>query len=96
MTDISLQLDAALTARLQAAARARSCTLEQLITQLLEELLAPDAAAAAAPDAIGALATHWNQEEKAFLKDAAQAFNEIPADEAVTSTDRTEWDKPLR
>ena len=96
MPEITLQLDEALGERLRAVAKASGCSTEALILQLLQELLPPDAAATE-PDAIGAVATHWNKEETAFLQDIAQAFDGIPAGEAAAADARaTEWDKPLR
>ena len=82
MADILLQqIDATLLARLQMVARAQQCTPEALILRVLRAALQVDEsanAASQAPDAIGVVATHWNQEETAFLRDAADAFKDLP------------------
>ncbi|HXS73624.1 MAG TPA: hypothetical protein VN725_06230 [Rhodanobacteraceae bacterium] len=95
MADIALQLDDALADRLRAVARTRGCTIPELVAQLLHELL-PPANTVQAPDAIGAVATHWNQEETAFLHEAALALDEVPAGNPLRAPDQSEWDKPGR
>lgn len=46
-------------------------------------------------DAIGLVATHWDAEEASFLREAAQAFDEIPKSDTMLPDSSSEWDKPL-
>ncbi|MEO6967642.1 MAG: hypothetical protein ABI132_04190 [Rhodanobacteraceae bacterium] len=98
MPEILLQqIDEALLARLRTVARQRECSLEELIVATLRHAFAsferPDVPEADS-DAIGLVATHWDAEEAAFLRDAAQAFDEVPKGDTVPESG-SEWDKPL-
>lgn len=94
MADIALQLDEALIERLRTVAQTRGCTMDALVAQLLHELLPPPPPAVHAPDTIGTTATHWNQEEAAFLHDTVRALDEVPVGSPLMPQDATEWDKP--
>ena len=88
MSEISLHLDDALLERLRTVALKRGCSMEALIAQVLHEFL-PPATSVQAPD-VELTATHWNQEEAAFLSDAMRALDEVPAGTPLPSADRTE------
>ncbi|MER3546557.1 MAG: hypothetical protein C4338_02725 [Rhodanobacteraceae bacterium] len=88
MAEVTLQLDEALMTRLRAVARTRGCMPEELIAQLLDQLPPQD-------EPVAPNAQLWDAEEAAFLENAAQAFDSIPAGEKQRPDDATEWDKPL-
>lgn len=89
MAEISLHLDDALLERLRTVALTRGCSMEALIAQVLHEFL-PPATSVQAPDTVELTATHWNQEEAAFLSDALRALDEVPAGTPLPSADRAE------
>ncbi len=99
MSEILLQqVDDALLARLRTVARQRECSLDELIVATLRQAFAIPAhpwAPESENDAIGLVATHWDAEEAALLREAAQAFDEIPKSETVVPDSSNEWDKPL-
>ncbi len=85
---MTLQLEEPVMTRLRMVARTHGCTVETLAAQVLDDLL--PCAADIVPDS-----DDWNPEEAAFLDDAAQAFDRIPAGSPRNRRDATEWDKPL-
>lgn len=99
MSEILLQqIDNALLERLRTVARQRECSLEELIVATLRHVFAIPAhprVPESENDAIGLVATRWDAEEAALLREAAQAFNEIPESDTVVSDSSNEWDKPL-
>lgn len=95
MIDIGLQLDDAFALQLRNVARARGCTVQELIVQLLRGLLPQEAVPEIpAADAVTLGPTNWSREETAFLQDAAHAFDELPGGELAPDASHTEWDKP--
>lgn len=98
MSEILLQqIDEALLARLRTVAQQRECSLDELIVATLRHAFAIPAypqGSESENDAIGLVATHWDADEAAFLREAAQAFDKIPKSEAVVPAYGSEWDKP--
>lgn len=97
MADILLQqIDDALLERLRGVAQQRECSLNELIVATLRHAFAVPAVNTPESDAIGMVATHWDAEEAALLREAAQAFDEIPKSETVAPDRGSEWDKSPR
>lgn len=94
MAETTLHLDEALLERLRTVALKRGCSMEALIAQVLHEFL-PPAIPVQAPDTVELTASDWNQEEAAFLNEALQALDDVPAGTSlVAQSGTTEWDKP--
>ncbi|MDQ2972106.1 MAG: hypothetical protein ABIY40_04470 [Rhodanobacteraceae bacterium] len=99
MPEILLQqIDNVLLERLRNVARQRECSVDDLIVTTLRHAFAsPELSAAPESDseAIGLVATRWDAEEAALLREAAQAFDEIPKSDTVGADSGNEWDNPL-
>lgn len=93
MAETTLHLDEALLERLRTVALKRGCTMEALIAQVLHEFL-PPAIPVQGPDSVELTASDWNPEEAAFLSEALQALDEVPAGTPLVQSGATEWDKP--